>query len=499
MSGGAGRADFHPYPEYLIWQSVLRSEILQEERVSTQTNLSIAAAALLSFIGILTETSLNVTFPTMTHEFGLPLSTIQLLTSGYLLTVTIVMSTSAFLLKRFDTRSLFRCAVFVSIVGTVLCCLPLNYWLLLLGRLLQAAATGISTPLLIHAILSLVPINRRGTYIGLANMVTSFAPALGPTYGGLINHYFSWRIIFVLTLPLLVIAWMLGETNLRLKAKGADESFDGIGLVLLSLFMVSFTQIFDQIAVNGGWSYRVAAAICASTLLLAVFVWRCLTTKSPLLDLRLLCKPIVALRGVNYAILQFINIGSSFLLPVFAENLLGINSLIAGLMLLPGSLLGAFIAPLVGRVYDRRGPTLVLLISNSSLLVGAVALWSITDKASVVLLALLYMFLRAGFNFGYGNTMSDASKFVPVERQTDFNSLFNVLQQYAGSLGTSVLSSSLSLSEAHFPDDIKVASIDGGANAFVLLVGLSVVALVLTLVSVKIRRKPPVQMHSVAM
>jgi hypothetical protein len=139
----------------------------------------------------------------------------------------------------------------------------------------------------------------------------------------------------------------------------------------------------------------------------------------------------------------------------------------------------------------------VLLISNSSLLVGAVALWFMTGKASVVLLALLYMFLRAGFNFGYGNTMSDASKFVPVERQTNFNSLFNVLQQYAGSLGTSVLSSSLSLSEAHFPDDIKVASIDGGENAFALLIGLSVVALVLTLVSVRIRKHPPVQMHAV--
>ncbi|MDF7665766.1 MFS transporter [Bifidobacterium sp. ESL0745] len=470
---------------------------MQEERVSTQTKLSIAAAALLSFTGILTETSLNVTFPTMTREFGLPLSTIQLLTSGYLLMVTIVMSTSSFLLKRFDARLLFRCAVIVSLVGTVLCCLPLNYWLLLLGRLLQAAATGVSTPLMIHVILSLVPVSRRGAYIGVANMVTSFAPALGPTYGGLINYYFSWRIIFVFTLPLLVVAWALGEGNLRLKAEGASESFDGIGLVLLSFFMLSFTEIFDQFGANGGWSYKVGIAICVAAVLLALFVWRCLSFKSPLLNLRLFKKPIVALRGANYSILQFINIGSSFLLPVFAENFLGINSLAAGLMLLPGSLLGAFIAPFVGRLYDRRGPTLVLLVSNISLIIGASALWALTGKATVVILTLLYMFMRAGFNFGYGNTMSDASKFVSGEQQTDFNSLFNVLQQYAGSLGTTVLSASLSLSEAHIPHDAKAASAAGATNAFGLVIVLALVALCITLISIKIRKDPKVEMQQV--
>ncbi|WEV69221.1 MFS transporter [Bifidobacterium sp. ESL0775] len=470
---------------------------MQEERVSTQTKLSIAAAALLSFIGILTETSLNVTFPTMTREFGLPLSTIQLLTSGYLLMVTIIMSTSSFLLKRFDTRPLFRCAVIVSVIGTILCCLPLNYWLLLLGRLLQATATGISTPLLIHVILSLVPVNRRGTYIGIANMVTSFAPALGPTYGGLINYYFSWRIIFVFTLPLLLVAWVLGEANLRLDAQGAGKSFDGVGLVLLSFFMVSFTEIFDQFGANGGWSFTVTIAVCVAALTLGLFIWRCLTSKSPLLNLRLFKKIIIGLRGANYAILQFINIGSSFLLPVFAENFLGIDSLTAGLMLLPGSLLGAFIAPFVGRLYDRRGPTLVLLISNVSLIIGSVALWILTGKSTVVILMLLYMFMRAGFNFGYGNTMSDASKFVPASQQTDFNSLFNVLQQYAGSLGTTVLSSSLSLGEARFPHDVKLAAVHGATNAFALVIVLALVALAITLVSIKIRKDPSVEMRSI--
>lgn len=461
---------------------------MHDGRVPISTKLSIAATALLSFIGILTETSLNVTFPTMTREFGLPLSTIQLLTSGYLLMVTIVMSTSAFLLKRFDARPLFRCAIIVSIVGTVLCLLPGNYWVLLVGRLLQAVATGISTPLLIHVILSLIPIAHRGAYIGLANMVTSFAPALGPTYGGLVNHYFSWRVIFVLILPLLVISWILGEMNLRLTAAGAGKSFDVIGLILLCFTMVGITQIFDSLSVSGGWSVRVGVAIAVAVVALALFIWRCLTAASPLLDLRLLKKPIIAMRGTHYFLLQFINIGSSFLLPVFAETFLGIDSLVAGLMLLPGSLLGAVIAPIVGKVYDRHGPTLVLMVSSISLLIGSTALYVMTGNATVFWLTGLYAFLRFGFNFGYGNTMSDASKFVPVQRQTDFNSLFNVLQQYAGSLGTTVLSMFLSVAELHDPRHIKVAAVAGTHHAFTLLIVMSAVALVLTLISIRVRR-----------
>jgi EmrB/QacA subfamily drug resistance transporter len=461
------------------------------QRVGARTNLSIAAAAVLSFTGILTETSLNVTFPTMVEEFGKPLSTIQLLTSGYLLMVTLVMSMSSFLLKHFDTRPLFRCAIIASLVGTVMCALPVeSYWLLFAGRLLQAAATGISTPLMLHVILSLVPVSERGMYVGLANMVTSFAPALGPTYGGLINNYFSWRFIFVMVLPLLLIAWVLGEANLRLSAVGSNQSFDALGLVLLSFALVSLAQIFDQASAAGGYSPRVALAVAATLLSFGLFVFRSLKARSPLLDLRMLKSPIIALRGANYFILQFINIGSSFLLPVFAETFLGVNSLAAGLMLLPGSLLGAAVAPVVGRVYDRRGPTLVLMVSSVSLLIGATALCLTAHDASLLLLTLLYMFLRFGFNFGYGNTMSDASKFVPASRRTDFNSLFNVLQQYAGSLGTTVLSASLSLSEARLPHDRKLAAVEGATHAFGLLIVLALVALVVTLVSMKVRRAP---------
>lgn len=174
----------------------------QEEKVTTQTKLAILAAGLLAFIGILVETSLNVTFPTLLKTFSVSLNTIQWVTSGYLLMVTLVMSTTAFLIQRFDARTLFRTAITAFLCGTLLCVSAQSFPMLMGGRLLQAISTGLATPLMFHIIMSLVPDRHLGIYVGLAGMITSFAPALGPTYGGTLTYLVSWRLIGLGTMVL---------------------------------------------------------------------------------------------------------------------------------------------------------------------------------------------------------------------------------------------------------------------------------------------------------
>ena len=122
--------------------------------VSHRTQLAILSAGLLTFVGILVETSMNVTFPTLIKTLHVSLSTVQWLTSGYLLMVTLVMSTTAFLLRRFNTRLLFRAAICCALAGTLLCIWAPNFPILFAGRLLQALATGVSTPLMFHLILT---------------------------------------------------------------------------------------------------------------------------------------------------------------------------------------------------------------------------------------------------------------------------------------------------------------------------------------------------------
>ena len=155
--------------------------------VSTRVKLSILAVGLLSFTGILIETSMNVTFPTLVKVLGVSLGTVQWLTTGYLLLTTIVMSTTAYVLKKFNPLKIFIFAVACCFIGSLICLMAPDFPVLMAGRLLQAVSTGLSTPLMFNLIFEEIPSSKLGLYTGLAGVVISLAPALGPTYGGVIN------------------------------------------------------------------------------------------------------------------------------------------------------------------------------------------------------------------------------------------------------------------------------------------------------------------------
>lgn len=146
---------------------------------------ALGAVALMTFIGILNETSMNVTYPELAGLFHVSLDVVQWITTGYLLMVTITMGTTAYLLRQFTAQRLHLVAVTTFIVGDVLSAMAVNFPMLLVGRLIQSVATGLATPILFHLIFTEIPREKLGAMTGLAGMVISFAPALGPTYGGL--------------------------------------------------------------------------------------------------------------------------------------------------------------------------------------------------------------------------------------------------------------------------------------------------------------------------
>lgn len=156
----------------------------RKKHMTRRTMVVIVVVALLSFIGVLIETSMNVTFPTLMREFHVSLTTIQWVTAGYLLTAALVMLASAYLKRRFTNRVLFIWAAMLFIVGDLLCATATTYWVLLVGRLIQAGCVGLSTPLMVNIILDVVPLQHLGTYMGMANMIILVAPALGPTLVG---------------------------------------------------------------------------------------------------------------------------------------------------------------------------------------------------------------------------------------------------------------------------------------------------------------------------
>lgn len=412
-----------------------------EDSVSTRVKLSILAVGLLSFTGILIETSMNVTFPTLTKELNVSLGTVQWLTTGYLLLTTIVMSTTAYVLKKFHPLKIFIFAAALCLIGSVVCFVAPNFSILMMGRLLQAVATGLSTPLMFNLIFEEIPPTKLGLYTGLAGVVISLAPALGPTYGGIVNRLWTWREIFVGVLPLILLLFIIGWFTIRGKAYGTKGiSFDYLSVVGLIIIFSTILFTFDQAGKFGWLSSRFLLWVVISAIIVAAFAWYNQKSQKQLIDFSILKLPVLRLRLFSYFSLQFINIGLSFVLPIFAQTALKLDSAQAGLMLLPGSLMGAVIGPIAGHLYDKKGATFPLIISGILLTGGTLLFWLQSEKLTLLSITLIYIVVRLGFNFGFGPSLSDGSMQVQGRKKSDQNSLFSMMQQYAGSLGTNVLS-----------------------------------------------------------
>lgn len=400
----------------------------QPSTVTLKTKLAILSVGLLSFVGILVETSMNVTFPTLIKTMGVSLDTVQWLTTGYLLLTTIVMSTTAYVLKRFNPKPLFLFAALVCLLGGILCWLAPNFPILLTGRLLQAVATGISIPLMFQLIFTYVPRNQLGTYTGLASVIVSLAPALGPTYGGILTSVWSWRAIFVGIVPLLALLAILGAFNISGKALGVgDKKFDYLGAILLAITFTSLLFTFNNAGTHGWLSPNFGLWCLWSIVMIGAMVTYAIKGRRQLIDYSILKLPILRLRLFNYFGLQFINIGLSFVLPLFAQTVLGASAMTAGLMMLPGAIVGAITGPIAGRIYDKQGPTTLLTFSAIMASAALLLFWLTTDYFTVIIMAVIYALLRVGFNTGFGTAISDGSTRVPLPQKSDQNSMFSMM------------------------------------------------------------------------
>ncbi|MCQ2382973.1 MAG: MFS transporter, partial [Clostridia bacterium] len=418
-----------------------------EKVKSKNIYVAIFSAAIVTFLGILNETSMNVTYPTLVKEFNIPLSSVQWITTGYLLTVTIMMGTTAYLLRQFKARYLHLAATLMFTLGIIIC--------------------ATTSPIMFHLIFTQIPRNKLGVMTGMAGMVISFAPALGPTYGGAVLGALGWRMIFWLLIPLIIIAMILGQIYIRTEATGNDKPFSYLAFVLMGISLVSFIYGMSLIGSIGlapkFWLFMLSGLVFG-----AAFIFTNNHGKSQLLHLGIFLNPSLALAGFTYFCLQFINIGLSVAIPVYSQYALGASSILAGFILLPGSVIGAFAAPIGGHVADNYGPKRPIMLGISMIVLGTLGFILTQSLLTPMLILGIYIFVRVGFNISFANTMSNATTLVDHKHSSDVNSSFNVLQQFAGSLGVSIATAIISINQKNGVGSIAHRTFIGGKYVFMM-------------------------------
>ncbi len=437
---------------------------------------AVIATGILSFSGVLIETAMNVTFPTLIHEFGLSTSKIQWVTTIYLLVIAITIPLSSYFNERFSAIKLFLIANLFFLVGVLTNCFSANFVMLLFGRLLQGIGTGIGLPLMFHLILTKAPLHKRGMMMGIGTLTTSISPAIGPTYGGIIAHALDWRYIYIFLLPLVIISLFLGLAALPREIAKTPKKLAFRPVIALSIMFFAFISALSA-------EHLLTFALLFVIGMIGAVMFVRFNRKETLIDLGIMKNRRFVALIFSLLVYQALLLGLSFILPSFLQVSAGFSSSVAGIFMFPGALIGAVLAPISGKILDQIGARKPITTGLVLAALGLVLLFVFLPTKSLALLLIAHIVLMLGLGISYSNLMTCSLGTLSTEELSDGNALVNTLQQFIGAVATAVVAKTLSLFQGL--NGFKTGTSQGTSIILALFFILIIVSLIVSFPNLK--------------
>lgn len=403
-----------------------------------------------AFMGIINETLLATALPTIQHFFDITQSQVQWMTTTFLMTNGIMIPITAFLIERFTTRQLFLSAIGLFGIGTAICAVAPLFSILLVGRIVQAAGSGIMLPLLMTVLLEIIPVERRGFTMGLIGIVIAFGPAIGPTLSGFLLEHFTWRALFVTVLPIVAITMITAFFFLKNVTSQSKPKIDALSIILSSFGFGLFLYGFSAIATRGWGSFIVIGSIIAGAIVITLFVRRQLRIRTPMLEFRVFKFSIFRMATLITMAVLISLIGAETLLPLFVQNVLGFSPLKSGLMLLPGACVIGAMSPFTGRLFDKYGAKWLALIGLGIVTITTFMFTNLTLDTSFTYITIVYAIRMFGLSFTLMPVMTSALNQLPPKWYSHGSAMANTMQQISASIGTAVLVTVVALGASHY-------------------------------------------------
>ncbi|RXZ67500.1 DHA2 family efflux MFS transporter permease subunit [Agromyces albus] len=388
---------------------------------------------------------MGVAIPHLVDDLDITISAAQWLTTAFMLTMAVVIPITGFLLQRFATRPIFIAAMSLFSAGTLIAALAPGFEVLLLARVVQASGTAIMMPLLMTTLMTLVAPSDRGRLMGRVSIVISVAPAIGPTISGLILNYLSWRFMFWLVLPIAVVMLVIGIRRVENVSEPRVIPIDVFSVVLSAFgfggLIYGLSLVGGEVSGTSAGSAPMWVALAVGVGGIAAFILRqraLQRSDRALLDLRTFRSTNFAVSVALMVVMMAALFGTIILLPIYLQNVLHLEPIVTGLMLLPGGLTMGLLGPVVGRLFDRFGPT--PLIVPGSIAVSAV-LWSltmVTEQTSPWMLLMGHVVLSAGLAFMFTPLFTSALGSVEPRLYSHGSAIVGTVQQVAGAAGTAL-------------------------------------------------------------
>lgn len=396
------------------------------------------------FIAAFNENIINVALMDIMAEFSVNSIVAQWLVTGYMMVTAIVVTTVAFLLRRFTLPQVFSAGGIILLAGSLIDVFAPNFTVLLVARLFQAIGTGIFIPTMLNAVFLVAPRKKLGTYLAIGSCCITFGPAFGPVISGFMVTSFGWRTLFVPTIAVMVILLVLGVFFVRPIGEAKRISFDFASLVLAAAGLTCL--IFGLIELMGNLAIALGL-LAASVIVIALFVRRQRTLAVPYLNLRPLRTPAFAVTCVLVIFSMMTTFSLSVLLPLYFEGAAGMTAFMAGLLVLIPILVNAATALLGGRAMDRSGEWPLLPAGFLLIALGMAFVAAIAGDMRIGLVVAGACAVYAGVGLVMSPAQTSGLKQIPHELNAHGVTLMSVFIQVAAAVGPSLYMGILATSE----------------------------------------------------
>lgn len=442
-----------------------------------------------AFLSVLNQTLMNPAIPSVMAELKINAGTAQWLVSGFTLVNAIVVAVSAFLMDRFSTKKLFIAVFGLFFAGSLLAAWGINFPVLLAGRILQGICAGVMLPMSMTVLLLIFPHGKRGSAMGMYNFVIMFAPAMGPAISGILTDITGWHVMFLIMAVLAAIIILIATFAMKNFGMTKQVSLDKISVVESSLglfFLLYGISMFGKVETM----LAAAVLIALGAGILFLFVRRQLKLAEPFLELRVFFD-----KQFRYGIVISMLISASLAavsltLPIYVQNVRGFSATISGLIMVPGSVLGAIGGYFAGNLHDKFGARYLSITGVSLLSLGSLgmAMWGFKTPVAIMII----VYCARSFGLMLANTpinIWSISK-LPDEILHHGNAVSSAMRQVASTFGVTLMVSAMSLTTNLFVYDNSVKSqLIGIHAAFYLSIIIAVMSLVVVIIKVKDRKK----------
>jgi EmrB/QacA subfamily drug resistance transporter len=414
------------------------------------------------------STAMTTALPQVISYFGVTTATGQWITSGYSLAMGMVMPLTAFLITKFPTKRLYLSGIGLFLAGLLLSIFAGNFPLMMVGRVMQACGNGVLLSSAQVILLTIYPAEKKGTMMGTYGLATTAAPVIAPTLAGLMIDAFGWKSIFYVVLVVMAISFgmaiLVFEDVLELQNKPFDtRSFVG------SIFAFGgITLGIGNIGAYGLVSPYVLVPLAVGIVAAVLFVRRQLGLEQPFLDVRILSNRTYAVSVVSSMLLYFAMMGSSVLMPLFVQTVMGRSAVTSGL-----------VSPFAGKMYDKMGIRRIFILGSVGLVISNFGMCTVSLTTPLAVAA-CWNIIR---NLSIGGLMMPlltwGTSHVEPKKVADASSLLTSFRTISGSIGSAVFVSIFSAVSASSGAQYGDMAMIRGTHAAFGAMGLCAVLLAL--------------------